>query len=469
MTITSEGQTTHNLAASPEHPLTSLTEEEISAVRDIVVSLDFFSESTRFVYMGLEEPHKQEVLAWQAGEGAKPDRQVRVMLLDLASGHSTDSIISLGNGTVLRTDVIDGSVGHLPTIDTEYDIVSDVLMADAGWIEALDRRGVPVDQVKVVPLSAGFYGYPEEEGKRIMRAFAFRQDYEGDHIWAHPIDGLVGHVDTVGRTVTKIIDTGAVPIPVENGNYDDPEVQGPQLTELKPIVITQPEGASYTVDGEHVTWGNWKLQVGFDMREGLVLRNLTYRYDGEDRPILYRASISEMVVPYADPQPTRGWQNYFDTGEYVYGRYTNSLSLGCDCVGEIRYFDAVFADELGVPRVIRNGICMHEEDTGTLWKHSDLFTGANEVRRGRRLVISFFTTVGNYDYGFFWYLYLDGTIECEAKLTGVLFTSAYPGLDADGNDYAYASEVAPGLGAPYHQHLFNARLDMMVDGLANSV
>jgi primary-amine oxidase len=90
--------------------------------------------------------------------------------------------------------------------------------------------------------------------------------------------------------------------------------------------------------------------------------------------------------------------------------------------------------------------------------------GGEFVRRQRRLVISFFTTVGNYDYGFFWYLYLDGTIECEAKLTGILFTSSYPG-----EDYAYASEVAPGLGAPYHQHLFSARLDMTVDGLANVV
>ncbi len=138
-------------------------------------------------------------------------------------------------------------------------------------------------------------------------------------------------------------------------------------------------------------------------------------------------------------------------------------------MGEIRYFDAILADELGMPRTIRNGVCLHEEDFGTLWKHTDLFTGASEVRRARRLVISFFTTVGNYDYGFYWYLYLDGTIECESKLTGMLFTSAYPGAEDDGSPYPFASEVAPGLGAPYHQHLFSARLDMTVDGTANVV
>ena len=55
------------------------------------------------------------------------------------------------------------------------------------------------------------------------------------------------------------------------------------------------------------------------------------------------------------------------------------------------------------------------------------WAGSNEVRRNRRLVVSFFTTVGNYDYGFYWYLYLDGTIEFEAKATGIVFTAALPG------------------------------------------
>jgi primary-amine oxidase len=183
------------------------------------------------------------------------------------------------------------------------------------------------------------------------------------------------------------------------------------------------------------------------------------------RPVVYRASIAEMVVPYADPSPARYWQNYFDTGEYIFGRFANSLTLGCDCLGEIKYFDATIADEFGNPQTIPNAICMHEEDFGTLWKHTDIFVeGVSEVRRHRRLVISFVTTVGNYDYGFYWYLYLDGKIECEAKLTGILFASAYKGAD-----HPYATEVAPGLGAPFHQHLFSARLDMMVDGLANAV
>ncbi|MBT2516719.1 primary-amine oxidase [Streptomyces sp. ISL-90] len=475
MTILDPVASPTDTVTSIAHPLSSLSAEEFVRVRDLVAAAPDFTPTTRFAYVGLDEPHKLEVLAWQDGDGPLPERRVRVMLLDMATGRSTDNIVSLSTGELVSTTVLDGSRGQLPVLLEEFEAIGAIVADDPRWVEALARRGCTPDDVVCVPLSAGYYDYPEEEGRRILRVLAFRQDHPADHPWAHPVDGLSAYVDVANREVTRLIDAGLIPIPAESGNFDDPAVQGEPLTTLKPISITQPEGPSYSVDGEWVSWANWRFQVGFDTREGLVLRQLSFTDAGEERPIIYRASINEMLVPYADPSPVRFWQNYFDTGEYLFGRFTNSLALGCDCVGEIHYFDAVLADELGNPFTIENGICMHEEDFGTLWKHSDMFTGSNEVRRSRRLVISFFTTVGNYDYGFYWYLYLDGTIECEAKLTGILFTSAYPGLDADadadadGNDYPYASEVAPGLGGPYHQHLFSARLDMMVDGISNAV
>jgi primary-amine oxidase len=330
------------------------------------------------------------------------------------TGHSTDSVVSLDTGQIVTTSVLDGSAGQLPVLLEEFEAIGAIVAADPRWVSALEARRASVDSVVCVPLSAGYYDYPQEEGRRILRVLAFRQDYSDDHPWAHPVDGLCAYVDVSSRTITRLIDAEVMPIPAEGGNVDDPAVQGAPLTALKPISITQPEGPSF--DGV------------------------------EQRPIMYRGSIAEMVVLYGDPSPVRFWQNYFDTGEYLFGRFTNLLALGCDCVGEIKYFDAVLADEVG-----------------TLWKHSDMFTGSNEVRRSRHLVISFFTTMGNYDYGFYWYRYLDGSIECEAKLTGILFTSSYvPGSP-------HASEVAPGLGAPYHQHHFSARLDMMVDGLSNAV
>ena len=108
---------------------------------------------------------------------------------------------------------------------------------------------------------------------------------------------------------------------------------------------------------------------------------------------------------------------------------------------------------------------MHEEDYGILWKHADLVSGRTEVRRSRRLVVSSIATVGNYEYGFYWYFYLDGSMQLEVKLSGIMSTMAV----ANGDPGPHARMIAPGLAAPYHQHLFNVRLDVEVDGPDNAV
>ncbi|WBL20136.1 primary-amine oxidase [Citricoccus sp. NR2] len=430
------------------------TPEEIDRVREILRDADLFPDTARMAYLGLIDPPR--------GAGRDPeyqvDRRFRVSVLN--EGVSTDVVVSVTHARVLSAVVLDTAVdGEFPVLEEEFEVVEAVLAENEQWLEILARRGLPVEQVRVAPLSAGVFEYPEEKGRRILRGLAFQQFHDADSAWAHPIDGLVAYVDVTNRVVDQILDLADVPVPQEHGNYTDPELTGPLRTTQKPIEVTQPEGPSFTVtDGNHVEWEKWSLDVGFDMREGLVLRNIAFTDGERTRTILDRAAIAEMVVPYGDPSPVRSWQNYFDTGEYLVGQWANSLELGCDCLGDITYLSPWIADNRGAPRQITNGICMHEEDASILAKHSDLWSGVAYTRRNRRLVISFFTTVGNYDYGFYWYLYLDGTIELEAKATGVVFTSALPEGPTD-----FASELAPGLGAPFHQHLFSARLDFALD------
>ena len=88
------------------------------------------------------------------------------------------------------------------------------------------------------------------------------------------------------------------------------------------------------------------------------------------------------------------------------------------------------------------------------------------MRRSRRLVVSSIATVGNYEYGFYWYFYLDGSIQLEVKLTG---HRVHPGASTPGVTTVHAPLIAPGLAAPVHQHLFCARLDLDVDGPVNEV
>src|SRR6266851_221414 len=330
------------------------------------------------------------------------------------------------------------------------------ILADAGLLTANVRFAYygleepPKDEVLGL---AGRAGVPSDRpggGPPDRRLRAFLIDVvsgESSDVVVSLTDGKV----TSRRALDPLVD-GQVPILDQD------------FALAEKVVHADPEGPSFTLAGNAVEWQNWSFRVGFDAREGLSLHQISYDDDGRRRPVIYRASIPEMVVPYGDPGPTRYWQNYFDSGEYLVGKWANSLELGCDCLGEVAYLDATVTDDQGEPRVIRNAICIHEEDFGILWKHTDIFNGSAQSRRQRRLVVSFFTTVGNYDYGFYWYFYLDGTIECEVKMTGTLFTAAHPG-----GDYPYSAEVAPGLGAPVHQHLFSARLATTVDGLANAV
>ncbi len=238
-------------------------------------------------------------------------------------------------------------------------------------------------------------------------------------------------------------------------------------TDLKEIRITQPDGPSFDVEGNLVTWANWSFRVGFTPREGLVLHQVAFRDGDRLRPIANRMSLVEMVVPYGDPNPVQYRKNAFDAGEYNIGALANSLALGCDCLGEIHYFDGVVCDSHGNPMTIKNAVCMHEEDDSIAWKHYDFRLDEAEVRRSRKLIISFIATVANYEYGFYWHLYLDGTIELQIKATGILSTTAQ---DPKEPKTVFGQALnKDGLYAPIHQHIFNVRLDMELDGPNNSV
>ncbi|RKT55809.1 primary-amine oxidase [Saccharothrix australiensis] len=436
------------------HPLDPFTAAEITQVRDALVAAGKVGETTRFPSVLPVEPPKEVVRAHRPGDPVT--KRARVVLLDTATGVSAEAVVDATAGVVESYRELEPAKDGQPAIlFEEYDRSAELVRADPRWQAAMRRRGVEDWSLAfVAPLSPGFFDEPLLRDRRVLRALTFLRDHVDDSPWAHPVEGLLCEVDLIANEVIAVTDEGDVPTPAEHGNYSGATPR----TTLKPISITQPEGVSFTVEGNEVSWEGWRFRVGFNAREGLTLHRIGFGGD----PVLYRASMAEMVVPYGDPAPWRNWISYFDAGEYLLGKNANSLRLGCDCLGVIHYFDAVLADDHGQPVAIPQAICMHEEDYGVQWKHTNVLTGASDVRRSRRLVVSSFSTIGNYDYGFFWYFYLDGTIELEAKATGVVFCGA-------GGDSPYGAEIAPGLAAPVHQHLFCARLDTEVASEANTV
>jgi primary-amine oxidase len=444
-------------AAAVQHPLDPLSADEMAAACAIATNARPLGDQVRFPIVVRQEPTKDVMRAWRPGD--RWDRRVELLVLDRAEGVLSEVVVSLTSGTVVSWRDVPGHKPPLLFGEALDAIVA--VKADPRWQEAVRRRGITdLDQVQIDPWPAGNFGIPGEEGRRLTRCVSYTRSSPTDNGYAHPLEGLVAVVDLATMKVIELVDTGPVPIPEESGNYDA-EAVGAFRSDLKPIAINQPEGPSFVLDGHEISWQRWRLRFSVHPIEGLVLHSVSY--DG--RSILYRASIAEMVVPYGATGACHWWKNAFDAGEWGLGRMLQPLANGCDCLGEIRYADAVMSDETGGATVIANAVCVHEEDFGILWKHADLWSGVTETRRSRRLVVSAISTVGNYEYGFYWYFYLDGTMQLEVKLTGVMQTAAV----AAGAPTDHAALIAPQLAAPHHQHLFCARLDVDLDGMANSV
>jgi primary-amine oxidase len=450
------------------HPLEPLTGDEIAAASTLLRKGKDLGTSARFVFVTLKEPTKTELLAWSPDSAPLP-REAHLVVYERGERTTYEAVVSLTDQSVVSWEPIRGV--QAPIMAEEFIACEEIVQADPRWQEAMRKRGVTDFSLTMVDPWASSWTGPDDDpsARRIVRPLTWLRAAPGEHGYARPVEGLVVIVDLNAGEVVEVNDYGVVPFPPQPGNYEEPwlfdEGNVPAVSgyreDLKPIEITQPEGPSFTVDGHAVHWQKWDLRIGFTPREGLVLHQIGYA----GRPIIYRASLAEMYVPYGDPAPTHRFKNVFDQGEYGVGWLANSLALGCDCVGHIQYFDGVVNTNDGEATTIPNAVCMHEEDTGIGWKHTDFRTGAVQVRRRRRLVISTIVTVGNYEYGYFWYLYTDGTIEYEIKLTGVISTAAI----APGEKPKYGTLVAPGLYGPNHQHFFCVRLDMTVDGTANRV
>ncbi len=447
-------------ADGARHPLDPLTAEEIRQAAGILAADVRVSPALRFVSVGLHEPPKGEVASFRPGQQVA--REAFIVARDPREHMTYEAVVSITAGAVLSWQPVPGV--RAPVTLGEYAECERLVRADPRFREGLRKRGIHhPDQVLVESWGIGTFSREEDAGRRLVWALCFYRASPGDNPYAKPIHGLHAVVDLDDMSVVRVEDLGVVPLPPGTGDYTTGG--GTHRAGLTPLELRQPAGVSFQVDGWEVRWQNWRFRLGFNAREGLVLHTIGYEDQGRLRSVIHRASVAELVIPYGDPRPFQGWRNAFDIGEYGIGILTNSLEQGCDCLGQIRYFDVQLADDQGTPYTVRNAICLHEEDSGILWKHFDAGLGQTEVRRSRRLAVSFIITAGNYEYAFYWYFYQDATIELEVKLTGIVLTAALP----PGETSDYGTVVAPQTLAAHHQHFFSVRLDMAVDGDRNSV
>ena len=442
------------------HPLDPLFADEITAAADCVRAQAGLDANSFFETITLDEPSRAERKAFQDG-GTIPPRRAYVCCYERSTNRTLRGKVDLDQGKLLSWEHVPGVQARIPP--DEFADSDRIAKQDPRVIEALAKRGITdLDKVLIETWAPGNFGDPSEEGMRLAYCHCWVINEAGDNRYGRPIANLHPVMDLQAGKVVRVDDFGVVPLPPDTAAIRPTEGL---RTDVKPLDINQPEGRSFEIDGYAIRWQRWNVRVGFDLREGLVLHDIGYEDDGVLRPIMNRASMAEMVVPYGDPTGGNYRRNAFDTGEYGIGTALDSLKLGCDCLGHIHYFDVCAHDWHGTPTPIRNAVCLHEEDFGLLWKHTDAKTGQFRAVRSRRLVISSIATIGNYVYGFFWYFYQDGTIGTEIKATGIPFPTAV----APGEEPKYGALIAPGIASHVHQHSFSFRFDMCVDGPRNAV
>jgi primary-amine oxidase len=447
-------------ASVPEqvlHPLEPLTPSEIRKLAEIVRLDPPYGADTRFETMELKEPDKAFVRNFKAGDPIP--RLARVNVFSAKAIGVTRLVVSLDEEKILSKDELPTK---RPMIQLEqFLLIEGIVRKDPEFIAGCAKRGITdMETVCIDPWSAGEFGIAGEEGRHLCHVFAWLRLGEKDNFYAHPIEGLNAVIDLKTETVIRVDDYGVVPVPKTPANFAR-EFNTKPRAPLKPLNVVQPEGVSFVLEGRKLTWDKWSFVIGFNAREALTFHDI--RYDG--RPILNRASLVEMVVPYGSPERGHFRKHVFDIGEYGIGKLANSLKLGCDCLGVIHYLDGHINTMEGDLLTIEKAICIHEEDSGPLWKHWDFHYDDVEIRRARKLIVSSVCSVGNYEYALYWYFHIDGTIEFEVKATGIINTAACE----PGKPGKYGREVLPGVVGQIHQHIFCARLDTAIDGDENSV
>lgn len=454
----------------------------------------------RFLTISLKEPAKVDLIKAKESDGLiNIPRQAEVVTLNPKTGTGSEFLVDIASMSVVKAkelpvgiqpmfsfceiihvenwiktnEVVKAALKDRYGIEDITKVVFDpwsITMASEEDIDIMNWRSNP--EYNTDPSIS-----PDVPG-RLVQCFMYHRQYgkgmEDNH-YAHPID-IVPIVDLNTMTLIKIEGMDRVPapkIPSASCQYNRDVLYLNSYLEttwredtLKQLNITQPDGPSFTVSKDNVVeWQKWKFTVGFNYREGIVLYDMSF--DG--RPVIDRAALVEMTIPYADATKHGRRKCAFDIGDYGMGYCANSLELGCDCLGHIHYFDAILPDASGTPIPKKKAICMHEEDQGILWKHVEFRNGHNESRRSRELVISSIATVVNYEYAFYWRIKQDGTIEFNVKLTGMLSTNSLSAEEQLSNTPNQGIIVAPGVNAQIHQHMFCCRLDMAVDGVDNIV
>ena len=451
------------------NPLNPLTADEIKATLEVLKASGQFKPGHRFTEIVLKAPPKDQVWAHALeGTPVQAPRQAAFVILD--GRKLIEGTVDLASKKLLQWQPVEGAHGMV-LID-DFGAVQAAIEASPEYAQALALRGInDVKKVVATPLTVGHFDGKDglKQEARLLKVVSYL-DVGDNNYWAHPIENLVAVVDLEKKQVIKIEDAGVIPVPMKATPYDGSAGKG--SAPRKPLNITEPEGKNYTISGNTLTWRNWDFHIGLNSRTGLTLSTVTYNDKGSKRKVMYEGTLGGMIVPHGDPDVGWYFKAYLDSGEYGMGTLTSPIEAGKDAPQNAVYLDATIADFTGAPMTIPNAIAVFERYAGPEYKHQEM--GKPNISAERReLVVRWISTVGNYDYMFDWVFAENGTIGINAGATGI---EAVKGVKARtmadpsaAEDTKYGTLLDHNIVGTTHQHIYNFRLDLDVDGEANTL
>lgn len=451
------------------HPLNPLTSDEIEKVLDILKAEDKYNESLRFTEISIKLPDKEQVWSWTDGDSDEQSFNREAEFVALDNKKVIEGIIDFATESLVSWEEVEGAHGMI--ILDDFGTAQEAIENSTEYAEALEKRGIDdVKQVVATPLTVGYFGGEDdlEEDASLLKVVAYLDTGDGNY-WAHPIENLVAIVDLKIGEVIDVEDEGVIPVPMKQTPYDGSDF--PEKPEVNPLEITESEGTNYEVTGNTISWQNWDLHMRLDTRVGPVFSTVTFDDQGEKRKIMYEGSLGGMIVPYGDPDVGWYFKSYLDSGEYGMGTLTSPLVVGTDVPNNALLLEETIADNSGNPYTIPNAVAIFERYAGPEYRHDEMFVG-NESRERRELVIRWISTIGNYDYIFDWVFLQNGTMKIDIGASGI---EAVKGVVSESmhdetaeEDTRYGTLIDHNIVGTTHQHIYNFRLDMDVDGVDNS-
>ncbi len=450
------------------HPLNALTADEIKQAVEIVKASPDFKPNTRFTQIALAEPEKAKVWDFVLnGTAVDAPRQANITMLD--GKFVIEALVDLKDKKIMHWEPIKDAHGMVLLDD--FMAVQKIVIGSQEYIDALKKRGIDdPSKVMTTPLTVGYFdgkdGLKQED--RLLKVVSYLDTGDGNY-WAHPIENLVAVVDLVGKKIIKIEEGAIVPVPMEPRPYDG---RDREPVAHKPLEITEPEGKNYTITGNMIHWQNWDFHLSLDSRVGPIISTVTFNDNGKKRQVMYEGSLGGMIVPYGDPDVGWYFKAYLDSGDYGMGTLTSPLVRGKDVPSNAVLLNQTIPDYTGAPMEIPRAMAIFERYAGPEYKHQEM-NQPNVSTERRELVVRWISTVGNYDYIFDWIFHENGTIGIDAGATGI---EAVKGVTAKTmhdpsakEDTKYGTLIDHNIVGTTHQHIYNFRLDMDVDGTNNSL